>query len=134
VRHRLVCAVIIAAVLWVTTRACTDPWFGVTPAEFERLEERRLLGLALLENQEHAKAAEQFAALRAMRPSLALGYVNETVARYRLPGQQAYAVQAAREGVRRLPRAAQPRLVLAATLQASGCDLKPAAGSKSSVP
>jgi tetratricopeptide (TPR) repeat protein len=101
---------------WAPARWVADPWRGVTRAEFERLEARRLLGIAYLENGRADEALAQFVAIRNARPDLALGYVNEAAARLRMRQPEA-AVRAAEVGIQRAPRLGWPRVVLARVLE-----------------
>jgi hypothetical protein len=91
----------------------------VTPEKFTRLNEHRLLGISLLENDNPAAAAAEFAAMTKEQPSLGYGYVNRAAALLRSAGQGAEALTAAEKGAKLIPGAAWPQLVLARAYQAN---------------
>lgn len=90
-----------------------DPWAGITAEQFAKVNEHRILGIALLENDRKQEAADEFLALQKLRPNLAYGYINEA-ASFGTAAQEAptaRALKAIERGVALAPRSAWARLV-----------------------
>jgi hypothetical protein len=89
------------ALLSVGAGCNRDPWAGITPEQFARLNEHRIRGTALLENDKKAEAADEFVALQRLRPNLAFGFINEAAAFALAPGpeQTTRALKASERGV-----------------------------------
>jgi tetratricopeptide (TPR) repeat protein len=123
-RHRSIifllalCLLVVMSLLFLFGRP-RKPWQGITAQEFARVDEHRILGIALLENSRKPEAAAEFKAIQKAQPGLAFGYVNEAAALVGMANASKAAVEIAQKGVDRLPRAVWPRVVLAKAYQSA---------------
>ncbi len=97
-----------------------QPWKGLTPEKYGRVNQHRLLGIALLENEQRVDAADEFEQIQKLEPNLAYGYVNRAVALLGSPNSVKEALEDANRGVRLMPNAALPHLVQARLHRAAG--------------
>lgn len=104
---------LVTAALLAAAGCRPDPWEGVTPQEFARLEEYRLRGALLLEQGQIDSAADEFRKIQHRRPALALGYVNEAACFVDAPHrvQELQVVKKAQKAVELMPGSASPWLV-----------------------
>lgn len=97
-----------------------QPWKRITPEKLGRINQHRLLGIALLENDQRADAADEFEQIQKLEPNLAYGYVNRAVALLGVPELAEEGLEDANRGVKLLPNAALPHMVQARHHQAMG--------------
>lgn len=97
-----------------------DPWAGVTAEELARLNEHRIRGIALLEDNKLPEAEAEFLAIAKARPNLAFGYLARAASYLTRVGGGGDPLPDARKAAELLPTRAWPLVVQGVLLERAG--------------